>query len=69
MRARDSYLAARYHCLARRRGDKKVIAVVAHSILVAVWHILRHGMPYRDPGHDHFAFIFNQYMPGWSSWG
>jgi transposase len=40
--------------VARRRGDKKAIAAVAHSILVTVWHILRHGVPYRDPGRDHF---------------
>ena len=54
VRSRDSYLAAQYHRVARRRGDKKAIAAVAHSILVAVWHILRHGVPYRDPGRDHF---------------
>jgi transposase len=30
VRARDSYLAAQYHRVARRRGDKKAIAAVAH---------------------------------------
>jgi hypothetical protein len=25
-----------------------------HSILVAAWHILRHGVAYRDLGRDHF---------------
>jgi transposase len=54
VRARTSDLAAQYHRVARRRGGKKAIAAVAHSILVAVWHILRHGVPYRDPGRDHF---------------
>jgi transposase len=54
VRARDSYLAALYHRIARRRGDKKAIAAVGHSILVAAWHILRHGVAYRDLGRDHF---------------
>jgi transposase len=35
VRARYSYLAAQYHRLARRRGDKKAIVAVGHSILVA----------------------------------
>jgi transposase len=52
--ARDSYRAAQYHRVARRRGDKKTIAAVGHSILVAAWHILRHGVSYRDLGRDHF---------------
>ena len=54
VRARDSYLAAQYHRVARRRGDKKAIVAVGHSILVAAWHILRHGVAYRDLGRDHF---------------
>jgi hypothetical protein len=40
-RARRRDLAVRYHRMARRRGDRKAIAAVEHSILVAAWHILR----------------------------
>jgi transposase len=36
------------------RGDKKAIAAVAHSILVAAWHIPRDGVRYRELGPDHF---------------
>jgi hypothetical protein len=54
VRARGSYSAAEYHRLARRRGDKKAIVAVGHSILAAAWNILRDGVPYRDLGHDHF---------------
>jgi len=54
VRARGRYLSAQYHQIARRRGDKKAIVAVAHSILVAAWNILRYGVPYRDLGHDHF---------------
>jgi transposase len=30
------------------------VVAVAHSILVAAWHILRDGVEYRDLGPDHF---------------
>jgi transposase len=35
VRTRRCYLSAQYHALARRRGDKKAVVAVAHSILVA----------------------------------
>jgi transposase len=54
VRARGSYLAAQYHRIARRRGDKKAIVAVGHSILVAAWHLLRHGGSYRELGGDYF---------------
>jgi transposase len=54
VRARNSYLAAQYHRIARRRGDKKAIVAVGHSILVAVWHVLRDGVAYRDLGPGYF---------------
>jgi transposase len=54
VRARDSYLAAQYHRIARRRGDKKAIVAVGHSILVAAWHVLRDGVVHRDLGPGYF---------------
>jgi hypothetical protein len=36
---RDCHLAAQYRRLVRRRGDKKAVVAVAHSILVA-YHLL-----------------------------
>jgi transposase len=54
VRARHGYLAAQYHRIARRRGDKKGITAVGHSILVIAWHVLRTGEPYRDLGHEYF---------------
>ena len=40
---RDCYLAAQYRRLVKRRGDKKAIVAVAHSILVIAYHVLRDG--------------------------
>jgi transposase len=54
VRKRNCYLAAQYRRLAKRRGDKKAIVAVAHSILVAAWHILRNGVEYRELGGQYF---------------
>jgi transposase len=51
---RDCYLAAQYRRLVKRRGDKKAIVAVAHSILVITYHILRDGQSYRELGGDYF---------------
>lgn len=53
-RTRDTYLAAQYHRLARRRGKEKAIVAVAHSVLVIAYHLLKDRQPYRDLGPDYF---------------
>jgi transposase len=59
---KDSYLGAQYHRIAKRRGKKKVIIAVAHSILVVVYHILKHKIPYRDLGPDYFDRINREHL-------
>jgi transposase len=54
VRKRDSYLAAQYRRLVKRRGDKKALVAVAHSILVIAYHVLRDGQSYRELGSDYF---------------
>jgi transposase len=54
IRSGDGYLRALYERIARRRGKKKAIVAVAHSMLVAVFHMLKRGEPYRDLGKDFF---------------
>jgi transposase len=53
-RTRGTYLAAQYRRLAARRGAKRAILALAHTLLVIVYHILRTGDPYRDLGGDYF---------------
>ncbi len=38
-----------------RRGHKKAIGAVRHSIIVACWHMLTTGETYRDQGGDYFT--------------
>lgn len=47
---KDTFLAAQYHRLAPRRGKKRAILAVAHSILVIAYHLLSKQEPYRELG-------------------
>lgn len=51
---KGTYLAAQYHRLAARRGNKKAIIAVAHSILVIAYHMIQRQEPYRELGADYF---------------
>jgi transposase len=51
---KDTYLAAQYHRLAARRGRKRAIVAVAHSILVIAYCLLSRHEPYRELGGDYF---------------
>ena len=53
-RTKNTYLAAQYQRIARRRGPNKATVAVAHSIIVAAWHVLTSAQPYQDPGGDYF---------------
>jgi transposase len=51
---RDTYLSALYARISRRRGQKKAVIAVGHSILITVWYILAEGESYADLGANHF---------------
>jgi transposase len=51
---KNTYLSAQYHRLAARRGAKRAIIAVAHSIIVIIYHILTTGEPYRELGGNYF---------------
>src|SRR5437660_4121139 len=53
-KTKDTYLAAQYHRLMRRRGRNKAAVAVGHSLLVIVWHLLQHDCPYVDLGSTYF---------------
>jgi transposase len=54
IRTKDVYLAAQYQRLKPRRGHKKALGAVKHSILCACWHMLSTGELYHDLGGDYF---------------
>jgi transposase len=56
-RKKGSYFQAQYRRLAGKRGKKRAIVAVAHSILTDAYYILKHARPYKDLGADHFDRI------------
>ncbi len=53
-RTKNTYLSALYRRLVGRRGKKRAIGAVAHSILVSAYHMLSRHEPYQDLGANHF---------------
>ena len=51
---KDTYLSVLYGKLVPRLGKKKALVAVAHSIAVAIYHILTEGVPYCELGKDYF---------------
>jgi transposase len=53
-RSQDTYLAAQYHRLVARRGRKRAVVAVGHSILVIAYYLLTRGTTYHDLGGAYF---------------
>jgi transposase len=51
--AKDCYLASQYRRLARRKGRKRALVAVGHSLLVIMYHVLKRGVPYAELGGDY----------------
>jgi transposase len=51
---KDSYLAAQYRRLTARRGKKRALLAVGHSILGIIYHMLKENVSYEDLGADYF---------------
>jgi transposase len=51
---KNTYLASQYRRLAGRRGKKRALIAVAHSMLVIYYHMLKAGTSYADLGGDFF---------------
>ena len=47
-------LAARYRRVCRRRGPKRALLAVGHTLLVIVYQVLKRRAPYRELGADYY---------------
>lgn len=56
-RTKNTYLAAQYKRIASRRGKKRAIIAVTHSLLKIIYHMLKYHTAYRDLGGDYFDKI------------
>jgi transposase len=50
----DTYLAARFQRLSKRRGGKRALVAIQHDMLIAIWHMAHTGELYNDPGADYY---------------
>lgn len=54
VRCKTGYLPAQYARLAGRRGRKRAIVAVAHTLVHIVYHMIATGSSYQDLGGDYF---------------
>jgi transposase len=53
-KTKQTYLAAQYKRLAARRGKKRALIALGHTILIIVYHVLTRKQPYQDLGAAYF---------------
>jgi len=57
IRKKDSYFHAKYCKIAARRGGKRAIVAVAHSMILAIYHMIKNKERFVDLGSDYFNTI------------
>lgn len=51
---KSSYFCAQFQRISSRRGRKRTYVVVAHSMLIAVYHMLKNGQVFSDLSADYY---------------
>ena len=51
---KNTYPSAQYRRLAARRGSKRAVIALAHSLIVTIYHMLKEGTRYQDLGGNYF---------------
>jgi len=54
IRVKASFFAAQYARISVRRGKKRAIVAVAHSILIAIYHVIKNNESFRDLGAEYY---------------
>ena len=54
-RTKDTCLSAQHRRITPRRGQRRAVVAVAHTIIVAIYHMLSNGTRYRDLGGNYFS--------------
>jgi len=54
VRAKGTYLSARYHRIKSRRGHAKATIATGHKIITAAYHVLDQNTPYQELGEEFF---------------
>jgi transposase len=59
-KTKNTYLAAQYRRIAARRGKKRALIALGHTILVIIYHILTRHESYRELGANYFDELDRQ---------
>ena len=51
---KDSYFSAQYQRITARRGKNRATIAVAHSMLIAIYHVLKYGVAFKDLGSAYY---------------
>lgn len=54
IRKKDSFLYAQYQRISMRKGKKRAIVAVAHTMLIAIYHMINENKEYQDLGADFY---------------
>ena len=54
VKVKSSYFYAQFNRISAHRGKKRAYVAVAHSMLIAIYHILKDGVVYQDLGADNY---------------
>ena len=54
-KVKGSFFSAQYQRIAVRRGSNRATIAVAHSMLIAIYHMLKTGSAYRDLGSEYYT--------------
>lgn len=54
IRKKDSFLYAQYQRISMRKGKKRAIVAVAHTMLIAIYHMINENTEYKDLGADFY---------------
>jgi len=52
--AGDSYFSAQYQRISAHRGKNRATIAVAHSMLIAIYHMLKNGVAFNDLGAEYY---------------
>ena len=52
--SKESFFSAQYQRIAARRGKNRATIAVAHSMLIAIYHVLKTGVVFKDLGSDYY---------------
>lgn len=53
-KSKDNFFRAQYDRLVVRRGSNRAAVAVAHSMIIAIYHMLKYNQPFKDNGADYY---------------